>query len=46
MMERRCDLDQPLQESFFRLWRGQPHRFPMFVRFKERAGMVTAQAFA
>jgi hypothetical protein len=45
MVEGSSDLDQPLQESFFRLLRREPHWFPMFVGFKERAGMKAAQTF-
>lgn len=41
MMERSSDLDQALQESLLRFLRREPHRFPVFVGFEERAGMVT-----
>jgi len=46
MVERSSDLNQPLQKRPFRLFRPEPHRFPMLVGFEERAGMEAAQAFA
>jgi hypothetical protein len=39
MMERRCDLDQALQEHFFRIESLQPDFLPMFVGLKEAPGI-------
>lgn len=38
-------LDESLQESLLRFRRGEPHRFPVLVRFEEFAGMKTTQTF-
>jgi hypothetical protein len=39
VMERRCDLDQALQEHFFRIESLQPDFLPMFVGFKKAPGI-------
>src|SRR6202035_2997446 len=39
VMERRCDLDQALQEHFFRIESLQPDCLPMFVGFKKAPGI-------
>src|SRR5260370_33935778 len=39
VMERRCDLDQTLQEHFFRIESLQPDFFPMFVGVIEAPGI-------
>jgi hypothetical protein len=39
VMERRCDLDQALQEHFFRIESHQPDFLPMFVGFKKAPGI-------
>ena len=39
VMERRCDLDQALQEHFFRIESLQPDFLPMFVGFKKASGI-------
>lgn len=39
VMERRCDLDQPLQEHFFRIESLQPDFLPMFVGLIEAPGI-------
>jgi len=44
VVEPSSDLNQPLQKRLFRLLRPEPHRFPVFVGFEERAGMKAAQA--
>ena len=46
MVESSSDLNQPLQKRLLRLLCREPHRFPMFVRLEERAGMEAAQALA
>jgi hypothetical protein len=45
MMEGSGDLDQSLQKRFLRFLCREPDQFPVFVGFKERAGMKTTQAF-
>jgi len=45
MVKSSGDLNQSLEERLFRLFRHEPHRFPVFVGLEERAGMEAAQAF-
>lgn len=44
MVERRCHLDEPLQECLFRALGVQPDLLPGFVGFEEMAGVKQGDA--